>query len=320
MTDMSERSTATAVEGFSGGAERGTAAADRLDLDVMIVGAQKSGTSTLLRHLLCAPGVAPLHRPEIAYLTDDDEYERGGRVAVRKYFGSEAPPNALRVGKTAGMMTSPTAVRRLVSDSPRVRLVAVLRNPVHRAYSAYWFAKRRGFEPAESFSEAIDRELSGKSLQLPRQDLREYVLCGEYAVHLEQLHHEVDPRRVHVYLLKDLASRYPADRRRDPRAIWGRHSAFGAPTGACQHIGAGAIREVGAAHRIVLAPATDAPPGALARDSRPDHSRHGELQRSPLSAPPMEDDVRAKLAAYFEPHNRRLESLIERDLSAWDQP
>lgn len=204
MTDMSERSTATAVEGFSGGAERGTAAADRLDLDVMIVGAQKSGTSTLLRHLLCAPGVAPLHRPEIAYLTDDDEYERGGRVAVRKYFGSEAPPNALRVGKTAGMMTSPTAVRRLVSDSPRVRLVAVLRNPVHRAYSAYWFAKRRGFEPAESFSEAIDRELSGKSLQLPRQDLREYVLCGEYAVHLEQLHHEVDPRRVHVYLLEDL--------------------------------------------------------------------------------------------------------------------
>ena len=36
------------------------------------------------------------------------------------------------------------AVARLVEISPAVTVVAILREPVARAYASYWFARRRG--------------------------------------------------------------------------------------------------------------------------------------------------------------------------------
>ena len=286
----------------------------------MIVGAQKSGTSTLLSHLLCAPGVAPMHRPEVAYFTHDDEYEQGGRVAVRKYFGSEVPSDALRIGKTAGLLNSPIALRRLLADSPRVRLVAVLRNPVDRAYSAYWFAKRRGFEPATSFSEAIDRELSGRTLQIERQDLRDYVVLGEYAVALELLYEMIDPGRVHVYLFEDLRTdtRRVADDVLEPFGVAIPPSALPPAR----------VNTSARARSQRLARLTSSS-SRLRRMLRPvlSPALRGPIIRAlvrynevPFRPPPMENDARARLAEHYEPHNRRLESLIERDLSGWDQP
>lgn len=296
-------------------------AADRLDFDIMIIGAQKSGTSTLLSNLLCAPDVVPIHQDEVAYFVNDDEYDRGGRAAVRKYFDSKAPSDALRVGKAAGLLTSPVAMPRLLADSPRVRLTAVLRNPVDRAYSAYWYAKRRGFEPAESFSEAIDRELSGRSLEIGRQDLREYILRGEYAVYLERLYAEIDPRRVHVFQFEELRAdtRRIADEILEPFGV-----AIPPSTPLPERVNASAQ-----ARSQVLARFTESPSSRLRRTLRPMFSPglRGSIRRAveryndlPFRPPPMENDVRAKLAKYYEPHNRRLEALIDRDLSGWGRP
>jgi hypothetical protein len=318
---MSDRSTATKFGRSAGRTASRSAPTDRLDFDIMIVGAQKSATSTLLSHLLCAPGVAPIHQDEIAYFVHDDEYEQGGSSAVRKYFGSKAPSDALRIGKAAGMLTSPLAMSRLLVDSPRVRLTAVLRNPVDRAYSAYWYAKRRGFEPARSFSEAIDRELSGQSLQIPRQDLREYILRGEYAAYLERLYAEIDPQRVNVYLLEDL--------RADPRRI---ADDILKPFGLAIPPSVSPPARINTSARArsqVLARLTESPSSRLRRVLRPMFSPalRGSIRRAveryndlPFRPPPMENDVRAKLAEYYEPHDRRLEALIDRDLSGWDKP
>lgn len=317
---MSDHLAATDFAPHSGGVEV-RRAPDRLDLDVIVVGAQKSGTSTLLSHLLCAPGAAPIHQEEIAYFVHDDEYEQGGHAAVRKYFGAKTPPDSLRVGKAAGLLTSPIATSRLLADSPRARLVAVLRNPVDRAYSAYWYAKRRGFEPAGSFSEAIDRELSGQPLQIGRQDLREYIRGGEYAVYLERLHGETNPRRVDVHLFEDL--------RADPRRVADEVlEPFGVaiPPSATPPARANASAQ---ARSQALARLTESPSSRLRQMLRPLFSPalRGSIRRAveryndrPFRPPPMESDVRAKLAEYYEPRNRKLEGLIDRDLSAWNQP
>jgi len=285
----------------------------------MIIGAQKSGTSTLLSHLLCAPGAAPLHRPEIAYYSHDDEYEQGGRAAVRKYFGPEVPPAALRIGKNAGLLTLPFAIRRLLDDSPRVRIVVVLRDPVDRAYSAYWFAKRRGFEPAASFSEAIDRELSGRSLQIPRQDLREYIVRGEYAVYLERLYEDVEPGRVDVHLLEDLHAdtRRVADEVLEPFGVAIPPSAVPPErvnsSARARSDRLARLTSSSSRLRRMLRPLSPALRGPIHRAVR----RYNEV---PFRPPPMEDDVRAKLVEHYEHHNRRLEALIERDLSGWGRP
>lgn len=287
----------------------------------MIVGAQKSGTSTLLSNLLCAPDVVPIHQDEVAYFVDDDEYAKGGREAVRKYFDPAAPPDALRVGKAAGLLTTPSAIPRLLADSPRARLTAVLRNPVDRAYSAYWYAKRRGFEPAGTFAEAIERELSGRSLQIGRQDLREYILRGEYAVYLERLYREADPGRVHVYLFEELR----ADTRRIADDMLRPFGTAIPPSAALPE----RVNASAQARSQTLARLTESPSSRLRRMLRPMFSPavRGSIRRAveryndiPFRPPPMEDDVRAKLAEHYEPHNRRLEALIDRDLSGWDEP
>lgn len=294
---------------------------ERLDLDIMIVGAPKAGTTTLLNHLLWAPGVAPVNSPEMAYFAHDAEYQRGGRVAIEKYFGGEVPGDALKIGKLAGLLASPPAMSRLLVDSPRARLVAVLRNPVDRAYSAYWFAKRLGFEPAKSFSEAIDRELSGGALQMPRQDLREYVGRGEYAAHIERLYGEVDPRRVHICLFEDLCAN-PQQLANDILEPFGRTIPAGASPPARVNTSAQARSERlarltswrSSRLRRMLASVL---PASIRRPARRALIRFNEVPAQPS---PMDDAIRVRLAGYYEPRNRRLEALIDRDLTAWDIP
>jgi hypothetical protein len=318
---MPDRPTATEPGSPAGRTASTSAPAERLDLDIMIIGAQKAGTSTLLSHLQWAPGVARVHSSEFAYFADDGEYQRGGRAAIQKYFGGDVSGDALKIGKLAGLLTSPPAISRLLADSPGVQLVAVLRNPVDRAYSAYWFAKRMGFEPARSFSEAIDRELSGGTLQMPRQDFREYVRRGEYAVHLERLFGEVDPRQVHVYLFEDLC----ADAQRLANDIlkpFGRAIPAGASPPARVNTSARARSERLArltawrSSRVRRLLASVLSP-SIRRPIRRALIRYNEIPSQP---PPMDDEIRARLAAYYEPHNRRLETLIDRDLTGWDLP
>ncbi len=56
-------------------------------------------------------------------------------------------------------MSHPLAAQRMAADLPEVRLVALLRDPVERAYSAHAHERARGFEH-ESFARAIELEES----------------------------------------------------------------------------------------------------------------------------------------------------------------
>ena len=84
----------------------------------MIIGAAKSGTSSLVQLLHAAPRVAGNPSAgEIGYFLRDDEFGRGVAEARAKYFDSD-DPDLLRVGKSAGLMYSEAALARLAADSP----------------------------------------------------------------------------------------------------------------------------------------------------------------------------------------------------------
>lgn len=305
------------VELNSRGTDRGDGES-RLDFDVMIVGAQKSGTSTLLAHLLCGAGVAPLYRPEVAFFTDEEEFSRGAGAVAQKYFGPTGSPGNLRIGKDIRLLNSPEGITRLLADSPRVELVAVLREPVSRAYSSYWFARRRGFEPEKSFAAAVARELGGKRLDLPRQDLRDYVRAGEYAPHLENLFELVDPGRVRVLCLEELH----ADPRRIAEEILAlKGTAIPEGVSPPPRANASARARSERAARFFGSPRLR----RLARPLVPAGTR-GAIERAirrandvPFRPPPMDEDVRQRLATHFAPQIDRLAALIGRDLSGWKQ-
>lgn len=117
------------------------------------IGAQKAGTTTLHYLLANHPKIFVPADKEVHYFTlhaDRDVDWYAGRFA------------AARPDQTCGDITPyylfhPEAPRRIRDLLPRVKLVVLLRDPVERALSAYFHARRHGLESLP-IEEAFDRE------------------------------------------------------------------------------------------------------------------------------------------------------------------
>jgi hypothetical protein len=131
--------------------------------DFLILGAQKAATTALYAYLRWHPGITGPSWKEVSYF--DRHYARGEawyranlpalprhRLIERRYgrrpLVGEASPSYL---------FHPLAPQRVAGLIPSARLIAVLRDPVDRAFSQYQHEVALGREPL-SFEEALDRE------------------------------------------------------------------------------------------------------------------------------------------------------------------
>ena len=125
--------------------------------DFVIIGGKKCGT-TFLYHLLSRhPYVAPATEKEVHYF--DTRFDRGN-AWYRSHFPAPAEKGERRVitGEASPFyLYHPHAARRAAATVPRARLIALLRDPVDRAYSDYHHKARRGHEPL-TFEQAIEAE------------------------------------------------------------------------------------------------------------------------------------------------------------------
>src|SRR5581483_3185932 len=78
----------------------------------------------------------------------------------RTYFPQPLPAGRLLGTVTPQYMCIAGCAQRLADAFPRARLVAILRDPVPRAYSHYRMAVRRGQEE-RSFDDAVAAMLAG---------------------------------------------------------------------------------------------------------------------------------------------------------------
>jgi hypothetical protein len=179
--------------------------ADKDTLDFLIVGAQKSGTSSLFQYLRHHPELFIPVDKEVPYFSHDTAVasipwrtyiERIARNVERDAPRETADP-ALKWGTATphymlGTSTGDpraengsderTVPLRIKERLPDVRLIAILRDPVARAVSHHRMISARGQE-RRSFDEAIDELLRPDSLRLARRQPDEstgYVVRGEY--------------------------------------------------------------------------------------------------------------------------------------------
>jgi hypothetical protein len=120
----------------------------------LIIGAQKGGTSTLYASLSTHPEVEGAQKKELHFF---DRHYEDGIENYRRQFPK------LERGQITGEATPyyifhPLAPERVARTLPDVKLIAVLRNPVERAYSQYHSEVRKGFEDLPTFEEAIAAE------------------------------------------------------------------------------------------------------------------------------------------------------------------
>jgi hypothetical protein len=122
----------------------------------LIIGVQKGGTTSLYEYLAKHPGVVPALKKEVKFF--DLNYDKG-----MDWYRSHFPfAYKTRGGKITGesspyMIFHPLAPQRVATHLPYARLIALLRDPVDRAYSHYQMNVRTGREHL-SFEEALDKE------------------------------------------------------------------------------------------------------------------------------------------------------------------
>lgn len=123
-----------------------------------IVGAQRSGTTYLYELLAEHPEVEmakPL-RPEPKFFLDERLFERGPQYYNQRFF--EGKPGAwLRGEKSTSYIESEKAAQRIAEHYPQAKIIFVLRNPITRAISNYWFSVYNGVE-TQPLSEALLKE------------------------------------------------------------------------------------------------------------------------------------------------------------------
>lgn len=100
----------------------------------MIIGAQKSGTSSLHFYLDHHPMLASGVRKEIGYFHRDIHFGKSYNSYKKDFGGSKA---RLYFESTPEYMFHPDVAENIYGTLPDVKLIVVLRDPVKRAYSAW---------------------------------------------------------------------------------------------------------------------------------------------------------------------------------------
>jgi len=200
-------------------ARRATAAA-RVRPTYLVIGAQKAGTSSLHHYLSQNPAVLTARVKEVQYFTK--YYARGERW-YRAQFPLVTHARAVRrrlgispaVGEaTAACLFDPRSPERVHAFDPAMKLIALIRDPIERAYSAFQMELRWGRETG-TFEEALDREETDLPGVLERlranPDVgvssglgRSYVARGLYADQLERWLQLFDRDQLLILMSDDL--------------------------------------------------------------------------------------------------------------------
>lgn len=171
-------------------------------IDLIIVGAEKSGTTSLLRYLGSHSDICVHKQLEFPYFILQEEYDKPYGDVFNTYFSDYRNGQKI-VAKNVGIMYSESALARLKKHNPDVQLVFLLRNPVERAYSAYWYSKRKGRENARTFAEAISLESKRLKEDAFRWRHNGYVYRGEYSrfIHLALKYFQKE--QLHIFLFEE---------------------------------------------------------------------------------------------------------------------
>lgn len=171
------------------------------DLRLIIVGAQKGGSTSLARALARHPALF-LPRDEIP-LFEGELFTRASLVQAARRLA----PGAGRVLglKRPDLLLDPLAPSRIASTVRDPLIVAVLRDPVERAVSAYWWYVQLGLLPLDEIEVGMRRLLAARSGGIALSPREEQVLSyGFYSKGLQRYLTAIGPENVVVLLANDL--------------------------------------------------------------------------------------------------------------------
>lgn len=287
----------------------------------MIIGAQKAGTSSLKNYLGEHPDIYMHEAHECTFFLDDSLYNMGFDAArTRFYFeDSRFKSSPIIAGKYVSILTSEKAIKRLKDHNPEVKIVIILRNPITRAYSAFWYAKRMGVEYEEQFEKALKLPLS--RFNNDEKSIRhcDYIGNGLYDVHLKKVFSHFPKEQIKIFLTEDLKTD-PGDVCKKIFRFCKVDESF-TPTLETRHNVAAVPKSVSFT-RLLFSKNPLKQSIRKIIGSKTAYSikeRLLKFNEKSFVPPPLAPETYNDLVKIFEEHNKALGELIHRDLSSWNK-
>lgn len=175
----------------------------------LIIGAQKSGTTTLYAAMRSHPQIFMPPIKELEFFNRDDDFSKG----FKSYLNT-APSSleSLVVGEASPQyLSSLVASQRIVEHCSDTKIIAILRDPVERAFSHYRMSVRRRRE-SRQFSELVEAQLELIEAGAPETSMDHgYVFNGLYGSLLERYRFFAETGRLKVLFFEEL--------KRDPSQV-----------------------------------------------------------------------------------------------------
>ncbi|MDJ0688715.1 MAG: sulfotransferase domain-containing protein [Xenococcaceae cyanobacterium MO_188.B32] len=185
----------------------------------IIIGAPKSGTTSLYHYLNQHPQVfmSPKKEPKFfafeEYSLDFNGPNKGVEqikqstvTTYSKYLKLfETADKYKAIGEASPIyLHNPTAPKKISQYLPKVKLIAILRNPIERLYSDWKHQVRMGWEPEKNFLQALKKwEKREKENWLPYLN---YFPKGLYYENLSRYFNLFEAEQIKVVLYEDLKS------------------------------------------------------------------------------------------------------------------
>jgi hypothetical protein len=275
----------------------------------IIGGAPKAGTTSFFEYLDQHPKVFTSNPKEPHFFASISKNEpvRGYSFSRREYralFSDAEPEQITGEGSTGYLWHARWVAPKLSECIPDIRLIFLLRDPVDRAYSDFWYRLYTGDIPSwKSFSDCAEES-------------DHWIFHGSHYLNgLKTFYRHFSSEQILVMLTRDLA-----------------HEPESTLKCACSHIGVDPkfSFDITKRHNVTRYPRSPLLLRTLGRmlpglaqwaskmpGLRPIRSRLLFSRQS--SKPEMTTEVRARLVDRFEPEILEVSRLIDRDLSDWLQ-
>ena len=180
-----------------------------------IVGGSRCGTTSLHRVLAHHPGIFLPREKSPNYFTAEDmaDFPEATAMAAMKshlitdqaeylnLFASATDEQLLGEVSPVYLQSIHTAAR-IAAFAPKAKIVAILRNPVDRAFSHYIGRRRDGLETRTSFKEVIASELADREPKLVA--FNHYLAIGRYGFFLKSFCREFPSEQIKLLFFDDL--------------------------------------------------------------------------------------------------------------------
>ena len=181
-----------------------------MKVNAIIIGAGRSGTTTLYQYLDNHPDVCFSDIKEVHYFSVDDLYERGENYYHS--FWKNCKNEKVKLAADTYLFIDKKAPQRIVDYNPEMKIIIILRNPVERAWSSFQYPVNNGYisENMSFIKSAEEEHFHIKNSDIVMQNNHCHVWQSRYFEHISYWSEFFPRDRILILKTTDLKNNTPS--------------------------------------------------------------------------------------------------------------